>query len=99
MNGTITSVATRSSTPSDDEVLRAIFRSTRQAEFELAGLPPAAIAALCDQQFDLQQAHYRWTFDHLDHQVVLGDGGDVIGQIAVDHGPDSTTIRPNSCPV
>lgn len=92
MTSTAVVVATRPVRPDDDTALRAIFRSRRETALDLAGWPAEVIRAFCDQQFDLQQAHYRRVFDDLDQRVIVDVDGDVIGQITLDQGSDVITI-------
>jgi GNAT superfamily N-acetyltransferase len=79
----------RSARPADEPALRDLYRATRASEFEAAGWPAAVIATICNQQYEWQQAHYRHTFPNLEHRVVVATNGSVIGQSAVDRGPDS----------
>lgn len=92
MNGTLAPISLRLVTSRDEAVLRAIYRSSRANEFAGMGWPSATVDAFCDQQFDLQQAHYRRAYPGADHRAVLDDQGAVVGQIMVDRGPTAHTI-------
>lgn len=92
MNDTLAPISTRSVTMTDEPVLRVIYRFTRADEFAGFGWPDGSVDAFCDQQFDLQQAHYRQAYADAAHHAVLDHDGSVVGQIMIDQGPTVHTI-------
>lgn len=82
----------RRAMPDDEPELRTIYRSTRAAELEAVGWPGAAIDAFCNQQYDLQQAHYERVYPDLERRVLLDSSSSVVGQVAVDRQPHLHTL-------
>lgn len=73
--------ALSAATPEDQPFLRALYRTTREAE--LAGAPwtETQKAAFCDMQFNAQTAGYRQSFPGADYLVIRAPGGAQAGRL------------------
>lgn len=89
---TVTHDSTRPVTPADEPELRAIYRSTRATELAAVGWPDEAIETFCNQQYDMQQAHYGKVYAGAAHRAVVDHDGSVVGQLMVHFGTTAHTI-------
>jgi ribosomal protein S18 acetylase RimI-like enzyme len=83
---TAAALSSRPEGPDDVGFLRALYRSTREAELALFGWDERQVDDFVRMQFEAQRTHHRANFPDADFRV-LTLGGESIGRIAVDHGP------------
>jgi ribosomal protein S18 acetylase RimI-like enzyme len=67
--------------PGDEEVLRAIFASTR--ERELAAFPVALASSFVEQQFAFQRSHFETAYPQADDALILDSSGEPVGRLLV----------------
>jgi ribosomal protein S18 acetylase RimI-like enzyme len=89
---TLAHLSTRPVTAADEPELRAIYQSIRATELAAVGWPAGAIETFCNQQYDMQQAHYSQVYAGADHRAVVDHDGSVVGQLMVHVGATTHTI-------
>lgn len=72
--------------------LRALYASTREAEFAATGMPRPQVDALLGQQFEAQHAHYRRQFTGAEFDLVLDRAGEPIGRLYLDERDDELRV-------
>jgi ribosomal protein S18 acetylase RimI-like enzyme len=75
----------REAEPRDEGFLRALYRSTRDAELALTGWSEAARQAFADSQFTLQDRHYREHYRSASF-LVIERAGTPIGRLYLQRG-------------
>ena len=86
---TLPSVTLRPATADDEDFLRQLFASTREAEF--ASLPEPQREMLADMQFNLQRQQYSAGYPQAEHQIILR-GGCPVGRLLVDEADREITL-------
>ncbi len=84
-------IGLRPAVSDDDARRREIFRDVTSPQFEPLGLPPEAVAALCDQQYTIRSAQYAAAFPTAQH-FVIEDDDETIGQLIVADELSAITI-------
>ncbi|MBI5655920.1 MAG: GNAT family N-acetyltransferase [Geobacter sp.] len=85
--GIIPRISLRPVTDDDQEFLFQLYASTRAEEKELVGWPDELWDQFMRMQFDLQQAHYRRSYDNPSFDIILGDETP-IGRLYLDRRAD-----------
>ena len=75
----------------DDEFLRRLYASTREAEVALFGWSAAQVDVFLKMQFDAQQRHYFDRFCGADFSVIE-QGGERVGRIYVERGEEAIRL-------
>jgi GNAT superfamily N-acetyltransferase len=92
-------VSLRAVTAADRELLLRIYASARAREMELVAWSAAEKSAFLEQQFDLQDHHYRTGFEGAEFSIIVIDGTGA-GRMIVHRGPhwielmDITLLEP-----
>jgi ribosomal protein S18 acetylase RimI-like enzyme len=81
----IDGVELRPSREAAREFLVTLYASTRANELAASGWTAEERDAFVRMQFDLQDRHYRGTFPHAEHSLIVHDGVPV-GRLVVDRG-------------
>ncbi len=84
---TIPRISLRPVTDDDQEFLIQLYASTRAEEKELVGWPDELWDQFMRMQFDLQQAHYRRSYDNPSFDIILADDTPV-GRLYLDRRAD-----------
>jgi ribosomal protein S18 acetylase RimI-like enzyme len=84
-------VGLRPAVASDDDLLYAVFASTREPEMALLACPRESKDALLRMQFDAQNRHFRHAHAHLEVSVVLLSGQPV-GRLSVSRDVDAVHL-------
>jgi GNAT superfamily N-acetyltransferase len=77
--------------PEDDDLLQAVYASTRAAELEAVGWSVEQSSAFIRMQFDAQTRSYAATFPEASHMVILV-GGQPAGRIILDRSDGEIRI-------
>ena len=85
--GAIPRISLRPVTDDDQEFLFQLYVSTRAEERELVGWPDELWDRFMRMQFDLQQAHYRRSYDNPSFDIILADDTPV-GRLYLDRRAD-----------
>jgi ribosomal protein S18 acetylase RimI-like enzyme len=87
----LTEVALRPATAGDDELLRAVYASTRAGELAVTPWTDEQKAAFCAMQFEAQRGHYAEAYPELVQDVVVVDGEDA-GRLLVARLPGDIRV-------
>jgi ribosomal protein S18 acetylase RimI-like enzyme len=82
----------RPATAADEPFLRALYRSTREAEFAMLGWTQPQVAALCDMQFRAQAAGYRRDHPGAEYLVICAPAGEAVGRLTRARYPDALLL-------
>jgi ribosomal protein S18 acetylase RimI-like enzyme len=84
-------VALLRETAEDLPFLRRLYRSTREEELAPTGWPETMKQSFCDDQFDLQRAHYRRQHPQGEF-LVMRIGAEAVGRLYLDAGGETVHI-------
>ncbi len=85
------SIELRPTEPTDEELLRRVYGSTRAEELALVDWDDDQKRAFVASQFEAQRRHYEQSYPDATFQVIVVDGEDA-GRLYVARGPDEIRI-------
>ena len=81
----------RETTPSDEEFLRELYRTTRRDEVAAFGWSEAEQSSFLTMQFEMQHRAYAMQYPDAEHRIILSDGVPA-GRIIVDRSAETVSL-------